>query len=150
MDICFAIFIDIHRFLIYNNVMVDIPIRITQKVLIIEDDQDLAKMYKNHLEGVGCQVLHVDDGRKGFETAKAEKPDVILLDLRLPGMYGIDVLKLLKGDPDTKKIVVFVLTNMLYPDERENIKDLGAVDIFIKAETTPGKISDLIKQYFNK
>ena len=79
MDICFAIFIDIHRFLIYNNVMVDIPIRITQKVLIIEDDQDLAKMYKNHLEGVGCQVLHVDDGRKGFETAKAEKPDVILL-----------------------------------------------------------------------
>lgn len=130
--------------------MVDIPVRITQKVLIIEDDPDIARMYKTHLEEVGCQVLHTDDGRKGFEMAKAEQPDVVLLDLRLPGMYGTDVLKLLKGDNETKKIVVFVLTNMLYPGEREAVEELGAADVLIKAETTPREISDLIRQYFNK
>ena len=74
----------------------------------------------------------------------------MLLDLRLPGMYGTDVLKLLKEDPDTKKIVVFVFTNMLYPGERETVMALGATDIFIKAETTPKDISDLIRQYFSK
>lgn len=130
--------------------MVDIPVRITKKILIIEDDPDLAKMYKTHLEEIGCRVLHADDGRKGFEMARTEKPDVILLDLRLPGMYGIDVLKLLRDDSETKKILVFVLTNALYPGEMENARDLGAVDVLIKAETTPQEISDLIRQCFNQ
>ena len=130
--------------------MVDIPVRITQKVLIIEDDPELAKMYKTHLEEAGCRVLHTDDGRNGFAMVKTEKPDVVLLDLRLPGMYGIDVLKLLKGDNETKKIVVFVLTNMLYPGEREAVEELGAQDILIKAEITPSEISDMIRQYFAK
>ena len=130
--------------------MADFKLRITQKVLIIEDDHDIAQMQKTHLEEVGCQVLYADDGRKGFALAKTEKPDVVLLDLRLPGMYGTDVLKMLKGDNETKKIVVFVLTNMLYPGEREMVENLGAQDILIKAETTPREISDLIRQYFAK
>lgn len=130
--------------------MVEIPIRITQKVLIIEDDPDIAKMYKTHLEECGCQVLTADDGRKGFELAKIEKPDAVLLDLRLPGMYGTDVLTLLKGDAETKNIAVFVFTNMLYQGDREIIMGLGAADIFIKSEITPKDVSDLIRQYFNK
>ncbi len=110
------------------------------RILLVEDDEKLLKLYKVNLEKANHQVLETVNGMDGYLIAKNEKPDLILLDVMLPGgTNGFDVLEKLKKDTDTKNIPVIMLTNL---DGQEEIaSEIGAQEYIIKSNITP---SDLI------
>ena len=84
-----------------------------RKILFIEDEAILQKTFGDILKQADYKVISALDGETGLRLAKTEKPDLILLDLILPAMDGFEILEKLKKDPETKKIPVIVLTNLV-------------------------------------
>ena len=114
------------------------------KVLIIDDEEGVLAMYKTKLELEGLQVLTALDGQIGLDITKKEKPDIILLDIIMPKLNGLDVLKILKEDKETQGIPVFLLTNL--PREAGGPKgtELGATGYLVKAEYEPSALAKMI------
>lgn len=79
-------------------------------VLVIDDEKDLIELVKYNLEKDGFQVIPATDGYKGLRLAREYRPDLVLLDLMLPGMDGLEVCRNLKGDDETSSIPVIMLT----------------------------------------
>ena len=117
------------------------------KVLIIDDEAPIVGMYQEKLEHEGFQVLSATGGESGIEKAKKEKPDIILLDLIMPKLNGLDVLKTLKGDPITQNIPVFLLTNIPEDSGGDKGQKLGAAGYLFKAETEPQKLVQVLKGF---
>lgn len=115
------------------------------KVLIVDDEKGVLKMYSEFLTGTGIEVLQATDGQTGFKLAKEQKPDVILLDIIMPRYNGLDILKDLKADQDVKNIPVFLLTNLPAESSEDKAKQLGAAGYLVKAEYEPKMILDVIK-----
>lgn len=88
-----------------------------KKILIVEDELAYLNLLRNQLREQGYTVIEAIDGKKGLQKAKSEKPDLILLDIRMPVMDGMTMLDLLRQDPSGKKTKVIMLTN-LEPDDR--------------------------------
>ena len=105
------------------------PERAPTKVLVIEDDLDVAKLIKLHLAGDGRDVLIVQQGSKALEMAQREHPDLITLDILLPDADGFAVLEELKSNPATREIPVIVVS--VLPDREESLR-LGATDYVAK------------------
>jgi DNA-binding response OmpR family regulator len=116
-----------------------------KKILIIEDDKFLRKVITQKIVKEGYEIAEAIDGEKGFEVAKAEKPDIILLDLILPGMDGFEVLARLKSDQETVKIPVIILSNLGQKEDAEKGLKMGAVDYLVKAHFTPSEIISRIE-----
>lgn len=115
------------------------------KVLIVEDDEAILKLYETKLTHCGFDVSVARDGREGAEKAKSMLPDIILLDVMMPIMNGFEALKILKKDLKTSKIPVVILSNY---GELPNVTEgfnMGADDYLIKAEHTPEEILETIK-----
>lgn len=117
------------------------------KILLVEDDSAISLMYKGKFEADGFEVVTADNGVIGFELAKKEKPDMIMLDVIIPQMDGFSVLKELKNNADTKKIAVIMLTNLGTPEDKAKGEKMGAIDYIVKAHLTPSQISEKIKGY---
>ncbi|MFH0819547.1 MAG: response regulator [bacterium] len=120
------------------------------KILIIEDEKFLRGLISRKLTAGGFEVIESIDGEDGLEKSKNEKPDLILLDLILPGINGFDVLAKIKEEPLTASIRVIILSNL---GQREEIKKglaLGAVDYLVKAYFTPDQIMEKIQKVLNK
>jgi two-component system phosphate regulon response regulator PhoB len=81
-----------------------------ERLLIIEDDEDIQELLRYNLAKEGYQVTKAVSGEEGLKAARAKSPDLILLDLMLPGIDGLEVCKLLKKDPKTESIPVVMLT----------------------------------------
>jgi len=116
-----------------------------KKILIIEDDKFLRELIGQKLIKEGYDIVEAVDGEKGIKSAKDEKPDLILLDLILPGMDGFEVLTKIKEDARVAQIPVIILSNLGQKDDIEKGLKMGAVDYLIKAHFTPGEIIDKIK-----
>ncbi len=116
------------------------------KILFIEDDAQLVELYTGVLEDEGFVVLTAQTGNVGLSLARDKKPDLIILDIMLPGgMNGFDVLEQLEKDVELKKIPVVVLTNL---DTEEKVaKEIGAKDYIVKAENDPKDVVQIIKKY---
>lgn len=104
------------------------PIQPTEKqtvcVLYIEDDPANVALVKHILDRrPGIQFLHAAQGHLGTELVKAHEPDIVLLDIRLPDMSGIDVLKTMRSDPATRETPVIIVTASAMPHEREQVQD---------------------------
>jgi DNA-binding response OmpR family regulator len=115
------------------------------KILIVEDDRFLRELIARKLRNEGYEVLEAVDGEEGLKRIKEEKPDLVLLDLILPGIDGFEVLAKAKEDPDTAQIPVIILSNLGQREEIERGLKLGAIDYLIKAHFTPGEIIEKIK-----
>ena len=115
------------------------------KVLLVEDDAALGEMYTLKFQQAGFQLYVATDGAAGLELAKRHGPDIILLDVILPGMDGFAVLKELKADPATKTVPVILLTNLGQDADQQKGKELGAVDYLVKANFTPGEVVEKIR-----
>jgi CheY-like chemotaxis protein len=113
-----------------------------QKVLFIEDDCDQIVLYKTKFELEGFDFLCANTGTEGIALAKEKKPGLIFLDIIMPEQNGLDVLKKLKKDEDTKGIPTVLFTNLSDKDSREKGIKLGAVDYFVKTDIT---LKDLIR-----
>ncbi len=117
---------------------------VTPKILIVEDDISILKLYERKFVQKGFEVVLAEDGPSAVEKTKSELPNIILLDLMLPEMNGLEVLQKIKKDKNTKKIPVVVLTNY---GELDNVTESflqGAVECLIKVEHTPEEVVELV------
>lgn len=121
-----------------------------ERILIVEDDKALREMYQLRLSINGYDVLEAKDGEEGLDTAIKEKPDLILLDIMMPKMSGMDVLDILKSTPETKDIPVIVLTALNEESVRSKGLVYGADDYLVKAQTMPGKVVEKIEAILSK
>lgn len=111
-----------------------------KKILIIEDDKFLRELMVRKLSSLQFDVAAAVDGEEGLEKIKTELPDVVLLDLILPGINGFEVLEMAKKDPATAKIPVIILSNLGQSEDIEKGLKLGAQDFLVKAHFTPQEI----------
>ncbi|HEX6538073.1 MAG TPA: response regulator [Candidatus Dormibacteraeota bacterium] len=111
------------------------------RILLIEDDEGIAELYRFRLANDGYIVDVAGDGEEGLVRAKATTPDLIFLDLRLPTMSGLDVLRRIRADPATAPIPVVIVTNFDEPDLRSQGVSLGALEFLVKADTVPAQLS---------
>jgi CheY-like chemotaxis protein len=110
-------------------------------VLLIEDDEATSTMYTTRLEADGYSVIVAPDGESGVARALADKPDLIYLDLRMPGLDGFEVLEHLRANEQTAAIPAIILTNFSEPELRQRGLQLGALEFLVKTETTPARLS---------
>ncbi|MFH0772275.1 MAG: response regulator [Candidatus Omnitrophota bacterium] len=111
-----------------------------KKILIIDDEADFADTLSFSLESNGFAVVSAPDGPSGIEKLKSEKPDLIILDLMMPGMDGYEVAKRLKADNATSKIPIIVLTASVTPDLKQKVCSIQAIDCVTK----PCDLEDLV------
>ncbi len=116
-----------------------------KKILIIEDDKFLRELIAQKLLKEGYDIIEMVDGEKGLKSVKEDKPDLVLLDLILPGIDGFEVLSEMKEDLALSQIPVIVLSNLGQKDDIERALKLGAIDYMIKAHFTPAEIIEKIK-----
>jgi DNA-binding response OmpR family regulator len=121
-----------------------------QKVLIIEDDLSLLKIYTNKLKLNGFEVSMATTGDEGVRKSKVEHPNIILLDLILPGQDGFQVLQQLKNNPETSAIPVIIMSNLAQPSDKQRAADLGAVEYLVKADISLVDMIAKVKQYITR
>jgi DNA-binding response OmpR family regulator len=114
-------------------------------VLIVEDDKFLRELISRKILNEGFDVSEAVDGEDGLKKVKEEKPDLILLDLILPGIDGFEFLARIKEDSGLAQIPVIILSNLGQKEDIEKGMKLGAVDYLIKAHFTPREIIEKIK-----
>lgn len=122
----------------------------SQKILIVEDDKFLRELISKKLVNEGFQISQALDGEEGIKKILEDKPDLVLLDLILPGLDGFGVLAKKKENPEAAGIPVIVLSNLSQENEIKRAMDLGAADFLVKAHFIPGEIVNKIKQILNK
>lgn len=115
------------------------------RILLIEDDPSLAEMYRLKLAVEGHEVRIAVDGEDGLNTALEHPPDLLLLDIRLPGIDGLTLLAELRRDPRCAELPVIVLSNFADPEYIERGARLGALAHLIKSQTTPGSLAEMVR-----
>jgi DNA-binding response OmpR family regulator len=117
-----------------------------KKILIVEDDQPLALAYQKKFSQAGFEVDRAEDGRAGVSKAIQFRPDIIILDIMLPGgMNGFDVLQQLKLSKETKDIPVIVMTNLA--EEGESALNMGAVEYLLKVNISLKDLVEKVKHH---
>jgi len=115
-------------------------------IAIIEDDQTIAQMYRMKFESDGFSVWVAADGRSGLEMVSKHTPDIILLDLQMPEMDGVETLKHIRKLPGGQDIPVIVLTNLGQQEAPDSLAALGIEDYIIKADLTPSQVVEQVKK----
>lgn len=118
-----------------------------RKILIIEDDKFLRELISRKLSDENFEVAEAVDGEDGVKKTEEEIPDLILLDLILPGIDGFEVLRQIKTKSKLSKIPVIILSNLGQEEDIEKGFKLGATDYLIKAHFTPGEIIVKIEKH---
>lgn len=119
-----------------------------KKVLIIDDSPFMTQMFSLRLHDEGFESLIAGNGEDGLKIAQNEKPNIILLDIAMPGMTGWDVLTKLKESEVTKNTPVIILTNSKgNPADIERAKKIGAVEFLMKIDLKVDDIIAIVKRY---
>lgn len=116
------------------------------KVLIIEDDPLMSRMYQKIFTFEGYDVDLAVNGEEGLEKVKTGKPNLVLLDIMMPKMNGLQLLEKLKLDPETKSIPIVMLTNLAGQQDAETAMSKGAVKYIIKSEYEPKQVANMVKE----
>ena len=104
-----------------------------KKVLIIEDDQIVANIYRNKLAVNGFQVEIAGDGESGLELIKKLHPDILLLDLMLPKISGVELLKKIRSEPDFREMPIIVFSSTYLSNVVQDAWKAGATKCLSKA-----------------
>ena len=118
-----------------------------KKVLIVEDELAVQKMYQRFFEFEHYDVRTVDTGTDAMATIRSFMPDLVALDIMLPGVDGIQILREIKADPALQHIVVVMLTNLGEELFEEECLKIGAVAYMIKMNFTPSEVVETIRKY---
>lgn len=116
------------------------------KILIIEDDALLSRMYQTIFSTNDYEVVLATDGAEGLVQARKEQPTLILLDIMMPKLNGLEVLEHLKNDPEVRDIPVVILTNLAGNNDVEAALGLGAVRYLIKTENKPKRVEEVVSE----
>jgi CheY-like chemotaxis protein len=104
----------------------------TKKILIMDDEPDVRKMVTGRLKKAGYDVIEAANGERGLEMLLSKKPDMVLLDLAMPGLDGAAVCRRIKADNATKNIPVMLFTASIIKPISESAKEMGADDYIAK------------------
>jgi twitching motility two-component system response regulator PilH len=116
------------------------------KILVVEDDPLMSRMYQKIFTFEGYEVDSAGDGEEGLEKARSGKPTIILMDIMMPKMNGLQALDKLKADPETKAIPVVMLTNLAGQQDAEAALSKGAIKYIIKSEYEPKQVVSMVKE----
>jgi len=117
-----------------------------EKILIIEDDRFIAKMYQTKLDLEGYDVEVAENGAQGVEKIKNFSPDLVLLDIIMPEMDGFGVLEAIRDDDAINSTPVVVMSNLAQEDHLKRARALGAKDYIVKSQFTPMDVVKKIKE----
>lgn len=121
-----------------------------KKIMIVEDDTFVMDIYQTKLSQEGFDIISAVDGVEAIKKLETETPDLILLDIVMPYMGGMEVLKKIKEDEKTKKIPVVLLTNLSQKEDIDLGLGLGASDYLIKSHFTPSEVLEKIRIFLPK
>lgn len=121
-----------------------------KKLLIVEDEQDIRELYSEILRDEGYEVTEAWDGEVGLKTALSGRFDIILLDVMLPKIDGLRILKEIKKKPELSKIPVILLTNLGADAVIKEAFTLGAEAYVIKSEYTPDQVIKEVNKVFTQ
>jgi len=122
----------------------------TKKILLIEDDKDQIFLYQTKFELEGYTFVAAENGADGLLMAEKEKPNIILIDLLMAGMGGIEVLEKLKQNPKTKEIPAVIVTNLDKQDLAKKAMELGALDFIVKSSVPLREMMSRIGTHLKK
>ena len=121
-----------------------------KKILLIEDEEILINLLQKKITQEGYEFFVARNGIKGLEKMRETKPDLILLDIIMPKMGGVEVMEEMQKDEELKKIPVIIISNSGQPIEIERIKKLGAKDWLVKTEFDPQEVVEKVKINLSK
>ena len=116
------------------------------KILLIEDESIIIDLLQRKLEREGYKIEVARDGKEGLEKMKKVLPDLVLLDIVMPKLGGIEVLERKNKDSILKDIPVIIISNSGQPVELEKAKKLGAKDWLVKTQFDPQEVVDKVKK----
>lgn len=117
------------------------------RVLIVEDDTLIAEMYRLALSRADYDVITAPDGEAGLQQARTVRPDFVFLDIRMPRMDGIELLRHLVTDATTRNLPVVMLTNYDDGSHRRATIDMGAKDYILKTSIMPGDLPTIVERW---
>jgi two-component system, cell cycle response regulator DivK len=121
----------------------------SKKVLIVEDNELNMKLFHDLLEAHGIGTLETRNGLEVMDIARREKPDLILMDIQLPEVSGLDVTRWLKDDAELKTIPVIAVTAFAMKGDEEKIREGGCED-YISKPISVTRFLEVIQTYLNK
>jgi CheY-like chemotaxis protein len=116
------------------------------KILIIEDDPLMSRMYQKIFGFEGYAVETASNGQEGIEKIKLVNPTIVLLDIMMPVMNGLEVLDKVKADEQLKHIPIIMLTNLAGVQDAETALAKGAVKYIVKSEYEPKQVVSMVKE----
>lgn len=117
-----------------------------KRILCIEDEQFIGELYSRALTKAGHEVLVISSGLKGLEEAEKDTYDVILLDIMVPDLLGIDVLAKLRAEMPNLKAKIIITTNLEQDETARQAVEKQADGYIIKAEITPRQLVEFVDQ----
>jgi CheY-like chemotaxis protein len=120
------------------------------KVLVVDDDQVVAEMYRLALSRAGHEVVVANNGEAALRAAASSHPDFVFLDIRMPKMGGVEVLRNLASVNATRDIPVVMLSNYDEPGLVRQSLDLGAREYLVKAGTNPADLDRIVRQWVER
>ena len=118
---------------------------VKKKVMVVDDDPSLGEMYRKIFSDEGYDVTWVQDGEKALATILEVKPDLLLLDIMMPKIQGLDVLDIIKATPSTDQTKIIVLTALSDDDVMEKARKFGAVDVIVKSQVEMEQVVAKVK-----
>ncbi len=120
-----------------------------KKILLVDDDALVLELYRKKLAAAGFEVRTANDGLDAIKLLGNYEPDFVVLDLMMPKLTGVDVIKYMRGKPALAKIPVAVLTNSFMSDQVRAVNSLGVAHAIVKGDCTPAKMLELANQVFS-
>jgi CheY-like chemotaxis protein len=119
------------------------------RILVVEDEESLLKLESILLSSKGYTVTGVMDGRSALEEVKANRPDLVILDIMLPEIDGFEVCRRIKEDPDTSHIPVLILTAKKNSQDMERGQQVGC-DVYMTKPFKSAKVLDMVQELLNR
>jgi CheY-like chemotaxis protein len=123
---------------------------INARILVIEDDRFLRRACEVSLKKRGYTVLTAVDGLEGLQRARTESPDLILLDMLMPKLTGIETLEALKENEQTRDIPVVILSNSSVEADVQQAKALGALGYLVKASLSLRELGEQVAAFLEQ
>jgi len=117
-----------------------------KKILLVDDDALVLELYRKKLESGGFEVRTATDGMDAIKALTTFTPDFAVLDLMMPKLSGVDVIKFMRSKPALAKTPVAVLTNAFMSDQARMVNSLGVTHAVVKGDCTPAKMLEIVRQ----
>ena len=121
----------------------------TQKTILLADDEQFVLVaYKDGLEHAGYNVILAHDGEEAVEVMRAQRPDLVLLDIIMPKLNGFEVMQAAQADASLAGIPIAVFTNLSQISDEQEARSLGAVDFIVKADVSLNDLLARVERLF--